>query len=72
MAALRDVRHAARVARLVMRQTNRVLLAGDGARDFALANGFPSENLLTDKARWMWLHWKRLRSSIDDWRRWFV
>ncbi|MEO1996212.1 MAG: isoaspartyl peptidase/L-asparaginase, partial [Planctomycetaceae bacterium] len=68
VAALRDVRHAARVARLVMRQTNRVLLAGDGARDFALANGFPSENLLTDKARRMWLHWKRLRSSIDDWR----
>ena len=28
VAALRDIRHAARVARLVMRQTNRVLLAG--------------------------------------------
>ena len=41
VAALRDVRHAARVARLVMQQTNRVLLAGAGAREFAVANGFP-------------------------------
>ena len=67
VAGLREIRHAARVARLVMRQTNRVLLAGEGARDFALSNGFPRENLLTDKARRMWLHWKRMRSTIDDW-----
>jgi len=68
VAALRDVRHAARVAQLVMQQTNRVLLAGAGAREFAVANGFPCEDLLTERARRMWLHWKRLRSSIDDWR----
>lgn len=68
VAGLRDVRHATRVARLVMEQTKRVLLVGEGARRFALANGFPCEDLLTDRARRMWLYWKRRRSSLDDWR----
>ena len=67
VAGLRDVRHATRVARLVMEQTRRVMLVGEGARDFALANGFPAENLLTDRARRMWLYWKRRRSEHDDW-----
>ena len=67
VAGLRDIRHAARVAQLVMQQTNRVLLVGEGARQFALANGFPTENLLTPRARQMWLYWKRSRSHCDDW-----
>jgi N4-(beta-N-acetylglucosaminyl)-L-asparaginase len=50
-----------------MDQTKRVLLVGEGALKFARANGFPEENLLTDKARQIWLHWKRVRSKIDDW-----
>jgi N4-(beta-N-acetylglucosaminyl)-L-asparaginase len=68
VAALRNVRHPSKVARLLMQQTNRVLLAGDGALAFARANGFVEENLLTDKARRIWLHWKRTRSQLDDWR----
>ena len=28
----------------------------------------PEENLLTDTARRIWLHWKRTRSAQDDWR----
>jgi len=68
IAGLRDVRHAARVARLVMQQTNRCLLVGEGAKQFAVANGFREENLLTEKARRMWLYWKRRRSAVDDWR----
>ena len=67
VAAMQNVRHATRVARLVMEQTDRVLLAGEGALRFALANGFTEENLLTDKSRRMWLHWKRSRSENDDW-----
>jgi N4-(beta-N-acetylglucosaminyl)-L-asparaginase len=67
VAALRDFRHPTRVARLVMEQTRRVLLVGEGAREFALANGFQPENLLTDRARRMWLYWKRRRSAHDDW-----
>jgi N4-(beta-N-acetylglucosaminyl)-L-asparaginase len=68
VAALRNVRHPSKVARLLMEQTNRVLLVGEGALKFAIANGFEQENLLTDKARRIWLHWKRIRSQIDDWR----
>lgn len=68
VAALRNVRHPAQVARLLMEQTNRVLLVGEGALQFARANGFKEEDLLTERARKIWLHWKRTRSQIDDWR----
>jgi N4-(beta-N-acetylglucosaminyl)-L-asparaginase len=68
VAGLRNVRHPTKVARLLMQQTHRVLLVGEGARAFAKANGFVEENLLTDKARRIWLHWKRIRSKLDDWR----
>jgi N4-(beta-N-acetylglucosaminyl)-L-asparaginase len=67
VAGLRGVRHAARVAQLVMQQTNHVLLAGEGALAFARANGFPEENLLTEESRKIWLHWKRTHSDMDDW-----
>jgi N4-(beta-N-acetylglucosaminyl)-L-asparaginase len=68
VAGLRNVRHPTQVARLLMQQTHRVLLVGEGANAFARANGFAEENLLTDKARRIWLHWKRMRSQMDDWR----
>ena len=68
VAALQRVRHPSQVARLLMEQTNRVLLSGEGALKFARANGFVEENLLTENARQIWLHWKRTRSQIDDWR----
>jgi len=68
VAALQNVRHPSQVARLLMQQTSRVLVVGDGALKFARANGFREENLLTEHARQVWLHWKRTRSEIDDWR----
>ena len=40
VAALRGIRHPAQVARLFWQQTDRVLLVGEGALRFALANGF--------------------------------
>ena len=67
VAGLKNVRHPTKVARLLMEQTRRSLLVGEGALAFARANGFHEENLLTEKARSMWLHWKRIRSKIDDW-----
>jgi N4-(beta-N-acetylglucosaminyl)-L-asparaginase len=67
VAALQKIRHPARVAQLVMQQTRRVLLVGEGALAFARANGFEEENLLTEEARLKWLAWKR-RSVVDsDW-----
>lgn len=67
VAALRNVRHPTQVARLVMQQTDHVLLAGDGALRFARAHGFAEENLLTERARKIWLYWKQTRSADDDW-----
>ena len=67
VAGLRNIRHPTQVARLVMERTKRVLLVGEGALQFARANGFAEENLLTDKARKIWLHWKRSKSAWEDW-----
>lgn len=67
VASLRGYRHAARLAKLVMEQTDHVLLAGEGARSFARAHGLLEEDLLTDTARKIWLYWKQTRSDRDDW-----
>lgn len=58
VAALPNIRHAARVAETVMRRTAHVMIVGNGAENFAVAEGFPRENLLTDDARKIWLLWK--------------
>jgi len=64
------------VARDVMRHTGHVMLVGDGAERFAVAMGYPSENLLTEPSRKMWLLWKEMNSNQDWWgpgpddRRW--
>jgi N4-(beta-N-acetylglucosaminyl)-L-asparaginase len=67
VASLRNVRNPARLAQLVMEQTDHVLLAGEGALAFARAQGFQEENLLTERSRKIWLHWKRTLSERDDW-----
>ncbi len=56
---LEDIIHAISVARQVMEKTPHVMLSGKGARDFALANGFKRENLLTPTARKAWQKWKK-------------
>ncbi len=67
VAAIEDIRNPSKVARLVMWRTDHVLLVGQGAKRFALAHGFKQENLLTDKARRIWLKWKESMSDKDDW-----
>jgi len=67
VASLRNIKNPASVAKLVMRQTDHVLLVGEGALEFAKAQGFPEENLLTERARKIWLYWKQSRSEDDDW-----
>jgi isoaspartyl peptidase/L-asparaginase-like protein (Ntn-hydrolase superfamily) len=54
VAALENVRHAAAVARRVMEKTPHVLLVGEGARQFAQAQGFPLETLLTPESVAEW------------------
>jgi N4-(beta-N-acetylglucosaminyl)-L-asparaginase len=41
----------------VMEKTPHVMLAGDGALQFALANGFKKENLLTEESEKAWKEW---------------
>lgn len=67
VAAMENIRHAARVALKVLRRTNHTMLVGQGAKQFALAHGFESENLLTEQARQAWLKWRRERDKHDDW-----
>lgn len=67
VASLRNIRHPSKVAKVIMERTDHVLMVGDGALKFARAHGFREENLLTDKAREFWLHWKENLSSQDDW-----
>jgi N4-(beta-N-acetylglucosaminyl)-L-asparaginase len=54
---LEHITHAISVARLVMEKTPHVALVGDGALQFALANGFTKENLLTPESEKVWKEW---------------
>jgi N4-(beta-N-acetylglucosaminyl)-L-asparaginase len=65
--ALKFIKHPSRVARLVMERTGRVLIVGEGALRFAVAHGFPKEDLLTEASRQKWLRWREQMSDIDDW-----
>lgn len=67
VASLCNIKNPSRVARLVMERTDHVLLVGGGALRFAKAHGFKEENLLTDRAREVWLKWKENLSKEDDW-----
>jgi len=66
VAALRNIRHPSRVALRLLQKSDRVLLVGEGALQFAVAEGYVEENLLTDKARKIWEHWRQTKDT--DWR----
>lgn len=59
VASLRNIKYPSRVAKLVMEQTDHIMLVGEGALRFAKACGFQEEELLTEKSRLAWLMWKR-------------
>ncbi len=65
--ALENISTPASVARLVMERTDHVMLVGKGALEFARSFGFEEENLLTEKAREIWLKWREEHSASDDW-----
>jgi len=58
VAALRGIKRPISVARKVMEETAHVMLVGEGALSFALAHGFPREELLTADSRRRWEEWK--------------
>jgi N4-(beta-N-acetylglucosaminyl)-L-asparaginase len=67
VAFLRNIKNPISVARKVMDTTRHVLLAGDGALQFARQVGFKEQDLLTDAARERWLAWKRGLNPDDNW-----
>jgi len=63
---VRNIKNVSLVSKAVMEHTGHVMLVGEGAERFAVAMGFPRENLLTENSRKIWLLWKETHSN-DDW-----
>ena len=57
VAALQNIKHPISVARAVMDKTPHVMLVGEGALQFAKAQGFLEENLLTVESENEWRDW---------------
>src|ERR1700682_4364095 len=70
VASIRNIKTPSNVAKLVMEQTDHVMLVGDGALKFAKAIGFHEENLLTDKSRLAWLVWKQSLRDASGHNNW--
>ena len=67
VAGLEDVATPAAVAKMVMDRTDHIMLAGAGAKKFALEMGFKEQNLLTEESRDAWLRWKAGLNANDNW-----
>jgi len=63
---VRNIKNVSMVSKAVFEHTGHVMLVGEGAERFAVAVGFPRENLLTERSRKIWLLWKE-NHSTDDW-----
>lgn len=63
VAGVRGVKTPARLAKLVMTETDHIMLAGQGADKFAHEMGFKLEELLTEESRLAWMVWKK---SVRD------
>lgn len=59
VAALRGIKTPSKIAKLVMVESDHVMLVGEGALRFAKMHGFREESLLTEKSRLAWLMWKK-------------
>ncbi|SDS18142.1 N(4)-(beta-N-acetylglucosaminyl)-L-asparaginase [Gramella sp. MAR_2010_147] len=54
---LKEIEHPVSVARKVMEETPHVMLAGEGALQFAIQQGFKKKNLLTEDSEKAWKDW---------------
>jgi N4-(beta-N-acetylglucosaminyl)-L-asparaginase len=66
VASVQKIKNVSRLAKTVMERTNHVMIVGDGARRFAVDEGFEEMNLLTEHSRKIWLAWKAKTSF--NWR----
>ena len=67
VAGVKNIKNVSLLAKIVMERTGHVMLAAEGAQRFAVAQGFPKENLLTERSRKIWLLWKETMSNQDWW-----
>ena len=56
---MQNIKHPIAVAKKVMEDTPHVILAGVGAEEFAVSQGFKRENLLTEQSKKDWEIWKK-------------
>src|SRR5258707_9687339 len=75
---VRNIKNVSLLANTVRGHTGHVMLVGEGAERFAVAQGFQRENLVTEKSRKEWLLWKETHSdwwgpgiASPEWRRRF-
>jgi len=73
---VRNIKNVSSLSKAVLEHTGHVMLVGEGAERFAVAQGFARETLLTDSTRKIWLLWKETHSDwwgpgLDspDWKR---
>ena len=59
VAAIRGIKTPSHIAKLVMQETDHMMLVGEGALRFAKDYGYKEEDLLTERSRMAFLAWKR-------------
>ena len=64
VAFLQNIKHPVSVARKVMEDTKHVMLVGEGARLFAVSQGFEEMDLLTVESRQAWKEWEKKRREM--------
>ncbi|MES2178837.1 MAG: isoaspartyl peptidase/L-asparaginase [Gemmatimonadota bacterium] len=67
VSSLEDIATPSLVAKAVMDYTDHIMLAGPGARRFAIEMGFTPQNLLTEKSRQAYLRWRANLNKDDAW-----
>jgi N4-(beta-N-acetylglucosaminyl)-L-asparaginase len=70
VASIQNVKTPSKIAKLVMEQTDHVMLVGEGAWRFAHAWGYPKEDLLTEKSRLAWMVWKQSLRDASGHNNW--
>jgi N4-(beta-N-acetylglucosaminyl)-L-asparaginase len=60
---LEHIKNPISVARMILENTEHIVLAGDGAYKYALLNGFRSESLLTEKSIGKYKEWRASNSG---------
>lgn len=65
--AIEGIQNPAQVALLVLKKTRHVMLVGEGAKRFALSNGFSETELLTESSRRAFEAWRASLNPSDNW-----